>query len=516
MNYENNKTNKSRFSFPLLKHKIALLSLIIMSLLPGQLISAQALKPIKSYSFSERIYSIQSDTTQHYLLVNTRSLTKSGKYLKNKGLMILFDLTTEKELWRKPFNYAIQTAFIYPDGVLVKNDFKSTTLYQFADGKKLWNIDGTFTIYDNKTDKLFWYKYSAYKANDKHLNYRDFKTGKILWTTTLPHKYGWKDLYIVNDSIRLIVSDGLHLINIHNGSGYHYTAETGEIRHSDRITNFFVTALSVGFLGIYAQPKVSYVKNTYSNIIYQDAHYYMADSKNLFCLNDTLGEVWKQTLPKKLISSSHILSDSTHIYMTNYGRENTNDKEIGIPFIACYNRKDGHLIYLNQIKDKKAQIHNSFHKGNKEYILFDKEIVCRTLSTDSSEVKVMPWDAKKYGNLNSIVFNDVYFANADSTIFRKMSSDYYRILLLTDTNTICEVNEEMQVVVAHPFSECFYPAAQSKNEILLEGYGTLFLTNSLGMLQRKIKDVIYPLNTSGNHVYVISKEKDKVLDITLR
>jgi hypothetical protein len=51
--------------------------------------------------------------------------------------------------------------------------------------------------------------------------------------------------------------------------------------------------------------------------------------------------------------------------------------------------------------------------------------------------------------------------------------------------------------------------------ILLGADGKLFRINSLGVRQEIIENITYPVNCRGNHVYAISREKDKIFDITL-
>lgn len=171
-------------------------------------------------------------------------------------------------------------------------------------------------------------------------------------------------------------------------------------------------------------------------------------------------------------------------------------------------------LLISNLLSAKSQIRDCFRKENTEYVLFDDQLVCCDLK-DSSKVNTISWDAQKYGKLKGIVRKNVYFANSDSTIFRKVSSDYYRILVYTEADNIYEVNKNMQVVASHSNSEYYTAVAEHNGSILLGADGKLFRINSLGVRQEIIENITYPVKCRGNHVYAISREKDKIFDITL-
>lgn len=81
----------------------------------------------KCYTFQQRVENIQISTSNDYLCISFRETTKSGKYLKNKGEIGLYDTKSKELKWKQPFDYSATSTSCLSNGILTKN--KETRLH---------------------------------------------------------------------------------------------------------------------------------------------------------------------------------------------------------------------------------------------------------------------------------------------------------------------------------------------------------------------------------------------------
>jgi hypothetical protein len=462
-------------------------------------LSAQTKFVRTTYDIGDTIGYIRIDSTttnRHFLRVYTIEKSKNGKNYKNKGEIIFYDLDAQKELWRKPYNYKFDNMIFSPEGI-IHVTMGQISLLQFEDGKPLWSKSGSLKLNDVRNNQLLWYTGSPWK-DQRNLEAHDIKSGNKKWSTIVG--FGWNDTHYLNDSLLCIKTEGLidggfNLLNLHNGKKYFYRINRGGISKT----------------------------GLYSNVLYDDSTFYIADSKKIFCLNDTLGEQWSTELPKGAASKSVIYRDSTRIIMINYGiganlfsmKKDWNHQSVGYPFIAGFNQADGKQIFFKRVSEGKAQMRDSFSKAGIEYMIFDNQLVYCMLN-DTAQVRTIPWDTEKYGKLKGLYGGDVYFANSDHTIYRQVRSDYYRILVYNDRGSLYEVDKDMQVVTAHPYGTYSFPVTAYGDHVILKSPASsdYVFTNSLGVNEGSIKSTDNPQRIT-NRLFFISPYRTQVIEVKL-
>jgi outer membrane protein assembly factor BamB len=467
-------------------------------LLTSTSLNAQKKFVTKVYELGDTIGSIATDSTKtgrHFLRAFTIQKTRSGKRYKSSGEMILFDLDTSKELWRRPFIYLSQSSSSCDLGILQEGNLKMSLL-NFDDGKPIWSkASGGVMHYDVKDNLLLWRTASILK-DQTTVEAHDVTTGEKKWQTNL----GWVrgDQYYLNDSILFLQDiNTLYLLNMHNGKTHQYHISTSSL----------------------------YRAGKKSNVIFNDSCFYMAEKDRIFCLNDTLGNVWSADLPKDAVSTSSIYANKDQIILCNLGigvnqfsmKRDWDHTSVGYPFIAGFNKKDGTQIFFKKIANKKTQVRDFYTKDDVEYIMFDDSIVC-CARNDSAVVRSLPWDAKKYGKLSYLLRGDVYFANSDSTIFLNAESDYYRQFIVTDNNNIYEVDKDLNVMASHVNGQFSGRKDECNGHIILKpaSKDNLIIVNQLGVREGEIKDVLSPtLKRLGNRFFVLSTDRSKIIEFKL-
>ena len=440
---------------------------------------------IKTYTLSDSINSLFGDSIVQgrYILMTSFLTGDNGKVSKNMRNIILFNIQTGEEQWRTPIDMKETEGLLFTSEGLIHHMTYSTALLSYEDGTALWKKKGELYNLEPKNKGFFIFPKTL---NDK-LEYCDLKTGARRWATNQPQEL-WRNSRYVNDSTLCVsfvnyASQGLHLINLHNGAIKSYDAMAPEI------------------IGRYR-----------SNLIYEDQNFYMSDKQKLFCLDNELNELWKIELPKKSASASYIYSDSTNIYMVNFGMGN-DYKLRGYPFIAAYSKQDGRQVFFTQMNEAKTPINNFFLMDNKMFMIFDDCIVGSQLKENTAVQKIV-WDAAQYGPLSNFVNSDL-FIKTDSTHYSRISSKE-NLLMKTKSLTLCVV-DPIGMTVSNVYQPYQYMGIvyESKDKIIITDGKSLVFINAKGERTRVIDHVLWPFLREGNHLYAVGNDRTKLTDITL-
>ena len=482
----------------------------------------------RGFEFNGRVRDYKMDTTGTIFMVKIGYLTKNEQSYKNKGELVVFDFQEGRELWRRKVNYMNDQFALLPEGILFNSKGIKSSLLDLQTGTPKWNKKILPYILDREDNKLWAYKNGV----SKKLECYDTNTGELLWTREVPHTYGWNYHGLVDDSTRLIVSDGLHLVNVNNGTGESYPMNTG--------TTNYTGAVALGALGILTGALTGYagiptggntVVELTSNVLRDDSLFYFANRTQLLCLDDGLKMKWGYPLSEDLTSRSRLFDYGDRLYMINYGsgyRANLRDLSsvyekkmmevnIGRPFIACFDKNTGKNIYLNQLTKKKDRIEDACLKEERNtlYLLFDDGISFCQL-TDSSEIEVAPWDEKANGKLQGFMANSFYIENADSASFDRITpSDSTSCFVYNNRYEIFEINERMEVIRTYLPGNLFFSDLEWDGYSIISRGKTQYL---IDFNKKKMAELHIPFDLFmvKDKVFTLDEERTKVLEISLK
>lgn len=266
------------------------------------------------------IQSVSADSTGTFLLVQGRDLNKKETSVKNSGDIWMICLPEKKVLWQRPINYFAQEAKLTDQGV----SFTSKDKYFLLDlrtGTEIWAgkkmVPYSMNVAENR---LLAYKGSVMNGISKQLQGYDLLTGNMLWKREISHRYGWNESLMLDDSTRLIVSDGLHTVNLSDGSGQSFPMKTG--------VDDYRSAAAIGALGLVAGALTGVgffpygndvVVDLVSNVLPDDSLLYVANQEQLLCLDRQLNMKWGYPIPESIGSNSTLFFYGDRLYMVNHG-----------------------------------------------------------------------------------------------------------------------------------------------------------------------------------------------------
>ena len=378
------------------------------------------------FVFPERIEKSYLETESNRITIELRGLLLGSSFLKNNGHVVLYDLTNKKIIWDKSINY--QNYYLEQNGKYIfKTGLNKTYCLDFENGEELWKAKNTI-VFTNPKLKIG-IGYTPYANNLLYTNNNNFEgidlnTGNSIWKREINHDYDINHVFMLNDSVAMIVSSGLHTVNLKNGSGWDYNAITGV-----------------------PVPLMQTMKtNIRSNVFIDSLDIYFASKEKIAKLDINGNLIWSTPLPENLTSTSNlVLLDST-LYLINSGfsRFGHETSKQGKPFLAAFNSKNGTEIFLNTFDDKSGKIIESVIDKDEIVVLYSDKIAKCSVK-NGTLISEKTFDTKMNGKI-------VGFLNFN--IYNKFDSAY-KSLALTDTinhyiyttkNTVCAIDKNFNIV----------------------------------------------------------------------
>ena len=311
----------------------------------------------KSLALPGWILGVDVDSTDNLLFIRYRNLSKNETSLKNKGGISVYSLADQRMLWQRPVNYFNQDPKLTSEGVLFVTMGKATSLLDLKTGNEVWKKKKMIPYCVDAKNRMFLaYKGSYMNGVSNELEGHSLATGEKMWSRKMSHVYGWNESGLLDDSTRLIVSDGIHLVHMGNGEGPSYAMPTGASDYKEAVALGalgVVTGVLTGFAAVPTGPKK--VMELVSNVLSDDTVFYVASRENLFCLDRQLQPKWGYPIPDGMGSRSHLFARGDSLYMINMGTGYRNTifdtseayaheylrLKVGWPFIACFDKRKG-------------------------------------------------------------------------------------------------------------------------------------------------------------------------------
>ncbi len=475
------------------------LKLILVSSVLFFSIFLSAQTSIKTYMLPDTISYIYTDSCLHnrHIVLSAPIRKNNGKISGRMEKMIFFNLEKGSVDWSLPYALDPYTGeskiWLVPEGILLQADRK-LSLLDYKDGKPLWEKSGFYVNLEPRHKGLLYTSTSAFTLRSKLL-YMDLKTGidkKLRKRSSWKNLQSWGSFSYLNDSVMCAVDDNIQLLNLYSG----------ELKvYNSKVVNLW------SFAGTRAR----------SNLLYNDSCFYMSDRENIFCLDGQLKELWRTALPKKSASLSHIYTDSTTVYMVNYGvGSDWKYRFEGYPFIAAFDKKTGKKLFLTQIADPKTSVADFFRLGDTQFLLFSDRIASYRLSPNAP-INTIAWNWQKYGYLRGIEEDGFYVSDSSDSLHYSKAPIDNLLPVYTSTSMICTVDpSDMRVVNAFPNSLYQIVIAQyGGNKILGGAPNELIIIDEKGYRKQEVAHVYQKVFQSGNHVYALKETGNELVDISL-
>jgi len=400
----------------------------------------------REYIFPERIQETYQDTVSNCITVQLRGTSKNGKWLNNKGTVVLYDLKQKREKWSKRINYQ-QSGIEQHSNLIIQTIANKSYCLNYENGENQWEVKNAIYYVEPFQKKGIGYKYSSFSGATNTLEGIDLTNGNAIWQRELNREYSWNDIFHLNDSTIIVVASGLHAINVNTGLGWDYNTITGEKDYTaSTVANVAGVALGV-LTGTYVlSTGHDLVRDVVSNVLVDSANIYFASKEKLVRLNHK-GEVeWSVNLPNDLVSKSSIFKRDSVLYMINMGYAFMGYRQLdyGKPFIAAFDSMTGKQIFLSSINGKKDQINGFEIKKDTIFLVF-KDRVSKYSIHDGSLILEKSFNTETCGELKYFIGNQVYI-KADS-VYRSLSiSDTTKHYLFTKSGKTFVINDKLEIV----------------------------------------------------------------------
>ena len=442
----------------------------------------------KEFIFPERIEHTYLDTISNCMTVELRGLFMGGKLLKNNGDFMLYDLSNRKTKWIKGMNY--QNNFIEQHGNFIfKTSLNKTYCLDFETGENLWKAKKLIAFVNPYLKIGVGYTpFPGYILNDDFEGV-DLNNGNTLWKRKLNYEDGLNEIFMINDSVAMVVASGLHTINLKDGKGWDYNAKTGA-----RFGNAKITEIR-------------------SNVLMDSVGFYFASQEKIVRLDHTGYVLWSCTLPKELTSNSQILFMDSTLFMINTGSASigTSQFKQGKPYIAAFNPETGKKVFLSTVDDRRGKMVNCVIEKDEILILFKDRIAnCSVLT--GALIGEKKFDSRKYGDIDDFLSNKVFFRN-DSIYTSLALSDTINRYVVTTKGKIVVINPGLEVVREYEKDQLY------RYYLRYQGLRFLSKGNNTIVIDRNNK-IVATLETSrhaqkiGSKLYQVGEKS--VLEIELK
>lgn len=475
------------------------------------------------------IDNVTADSTGTLLLVQYRSLNKKETLINNTGKIVMISLPDKKELWQRPINYMRQQARLTDLGVAFVANGKYHLLDLYTGAEK-WNKKKVAPYLLNaEHNRLLAYKVAGMGGQSRFLQGHDPVTGDQVWEREISHKFGWNEDFMLDDSMRLIVSDGLHTLNMKDGTGKSFPMKTG--------VNDYKSAAAMGALGAVAGlvagvAIVPYgndvVVELVSNVLQDDSLFYVANREQLLCMDRQLNMKWGYPIPDGLASHSTLILGEDRLYMVNHGygyRDNLRNiptfsakkqmrAKIGKPFIASFNKETGANIAFHTFSEKKEMMEDLWidWENGCVVMLFADRMAVASLETDS--VMEYKWDTGRNGKLLGFMKRPFYLENKEGgyrACNQTLGSPTY--FVMTDKGMAFDVDLAFNVLQSIPFADiCSFDLLENDNSIV-ERRNEVFLLDVNGCKKATL-NVSPDWFRVGAKTFTFSNDRKRIIDVS--
>jgi len=411
----------------------------------------------KEYIFPKRIHKSYIDSTSNNITLQLRKLSKNGKVLNPSGTLLVLGLNNKNVKWTKNMEFTTSYLDQVNDVMILSKGNKSNCL-NIETGEDIWELKTDF-YYMNPAIKIgIGYKYKGLAGNIHTLEGVNLNNGNILWEKELNREYGWNRKLNLNDSTLLIVSGGLHTINIKDGLGWDFNMITGKKDYTKTVAkNAVGVALGVLTGTFITSSGPNLVRDIVSNVLIDSSSIYMASKEKIARIDKFSGNIiWSHPLPEELTSKSSIFIKDSIVCLLNLGYANWGNKKIdfGKPFIAAFNNETGKELYVTTLHENKNPMLDFKIQKDTVLLIFKDKLVKYSLK-NGSELISKSFDIDEFGALSFFIGNSIYLKK-NSLFINVAVSDTANCYVRMSKGKILMLNNKLETVNQFNFEDLYF------------------------------------------------------------
>jgi len=432
--------------------------------------------------FPDNINSWHIDDSTKVLTLQLRgSKDNNGKDLNENGEIVSYDLNMRKIRWQQDFDYKNSKLELY-NKVLMKTTNNQSSRLNDETGETQWQAKNTIYYVSATLGIGVGYRCKSSDDFSNRLEGIDLNTGKVLWKREVDRAYGMNDIVALNDSVILILADGVHAVDLKTGVGWDYNAKTGKKDYSATIAaNIF--SFGLGML-TGSDPQIYTGHDLYtdmvSNVLTDSSGIYLANKLSVVKLSHNGFVFWERKLPSGLAGKSSLFLKGNQLIMVNWGFAYMNGEQVhyGKPFVAAFDCNSGKQNFLQTIDYRNERI-NAFDLRQDTIYMLSKNRIFKYSLKSGDELLEQNFKVDSIGKFTEFAAKDMYL-ETDSTFVNLYTSDSTRIYVYTDKNKLMVLNNKLEPIRAIPLQDIFYCYFEWKGCKFLENGNITVVIDSKG------------------------------------
>ena len=436
-------------------------------------ISATSIKTLtaKTYSLSSPVYNYQVDTASNQLIFSTRKKDPSGRLYVNKGFIAGLNCENDSINWLyESLRFDLN---LTGDFLLFSNETK-TSRYDKKHGFEVYDFSDrvVYTIHANNSGLT----YNNPKAKDE-LNCVSLLNGEVLWTANISRKEDWMDVKYLNDSVLIIVANGIHAINIKTGLMWSHPLLTAE-KNQKTLTYSVVNKGNVQKINnsYKTSNEDNLLSHLGSNILIDGETIYFAGKEKLIAIK-TNGEIlWDLDLKTLPVSKMILTKSGSAITLINLGLSQFKDNFVlyGKPFVMNVDAGTGKIN--SQSKYTSAENLIDFLPQKQSYLLADKKNILQTNSNNESYETLIPLNDIRYGRFVEFINGDEYYVEKEGYYVPLNFINDNVVYFKTENNKVYGV-DKVDVQYEYHFTELFKRDKIYKDKTVIYNFKNTFVIN---------------------------------------
>jgi len=458
-----------------------------ISVAPGQRLIATNISTgsdikVNTLCFSDRVFKVNVDKNTGWLTVQLRGLKPNGKYLKNKGAVLLYAPKEANIKWSRHISFMNSSVKQFNDDII----FRKGSKRYFIDnntGKEKSRLQHELYYYDQCTDIALGYKYDNEGYLGDNLEAMDLNSRRILWSKVLSKKYGWDAFTHLNDSTVIITSSGLHCMNLRSGKGWKLKSVTA-IKNYTSMIGANIAGIAAGVLTGTAVISTGQdvLTGLASQVLIDSSFLYFASQDKLCKLNKSTGEViWTYPFEKKFASNSRLYINDSTVFMINNGKGfiGRGVYNCGKVFIAAFDKKTGDARYVKEVAIKKNPVVCSKDLRN-FFVLVFKDRLMKFSKKTGEMILDKNLSSYDFGNMKYFVGDNIYMPDGAAGFKKMKNANIDEMFVFTTNGLVLNVNSDLDVVSSLYSKNLFYSFLEYENCKMLTNRDESYLIDESG------------------------------------
>jgi outer membrane protein assembly factor BamB len=466
--------------------------------------------PTDVFEFSNRIHHSYLDTTSGLFTLQFRDTTDNGKWLKNKGRVIVFDPDSSNILWDYNMPYK-RISYMQHHSTLIEYTQNGGKIIDLDTGRAEKNIRYYVYHIDRDRDIGMGYRISSLRKQNRLYGF-NMSDGDELWERTVDRDYDWSNVMFVNDTTTVLVAGGIHTIDPRDGSGWSYDSRTGKKDYTRAVAGTLLGVASGLLTGNYVvSTGYDLIADMVSNVLIDENSYTLATAEEVVKL-DTRGDVlWSQPISKDNASQSFIWEDADTIFMLNAGFAYRGyfKKPIGKPFISAYNKETGEELFKTFINssDDEDFVRDYKISGDSMYTVFENRLEQYSL-VDGALKETVDTQTFDMGELGGFIGFQAFRKEGENVYYSISSMDVNNHYLITGSEQILVLDREFELLETIQFDDLYLLTMGNEEFALITDYAeTRSILLDSGMMPLAEIDAAGEAFMDGSNLYVVGENR---------